>query len=89
MIKRIIGTVIIGTTTGLFIYYLRKNVLKNDNIKKETDTRSVQTQTQTDTTTPPNETNSPDFISVERPTSPPARRSMSFASFFNYMRNTT
>jgi hypothetical protein len=91
MIKCIIGTVIVGTTTGLFIYYLRQNAnVVIDDKNKKCDVQT-QTQTCTESTTPPNETNMPDFISVERPPidNTPARRSTSFASFFNYMRNTT
>ena len=89
MIKCIIGTVIMSTTAGLFIYYLRKNsIVVIDDKNKKCD---VQTQTCTESTTPPNETNMPDFISVERPPTDntTTRRSTSFASFFNYMRNTT
>ena len=91
MIKCIIGTVIMSTTAGLFIYYLRKNsIVVIDDKNKKCDVQT-QTQTCTESTTPPNETNMPDFISVERPPTDntTTRRSTSFASFFNYMRNPT
>ena len=92
MILNRMGSFIITTTTGLLIYYTyyRKNKDKIYLCDAETQT---QTQIQ-ETTTPPNETNLPDFITVENTnvidmnvidTHP--KRSLSLSSFFNYMRN--
>ena len=90
MIKCIIGTVIVSAPTALLVYYITRAV----DIKIVT--RDAQTQTHThmqnDSNTPPNETNLPDFISVEHPSptdNTNVRRSRSFASFFNYLRNIT
>ena len=90
ILNRMGSFIIITTTTGLLIYYnyYRKN-------KDKIYLRDAETQTQIqETTTPPNETNLPDFITVENTnvietnaidTHP--KRSLSLSSFFNYMRN--
>ena len=61
ILNRMGSLIIITTTTGLLIYYTyyRKN-------KNKIYFCDAQTQTQIEeTTTPPNETNLPDFITVE------------------------
>ena len=101
MILNKIGSFIIitTTTTGLLLYYtyyLKNTQIKQENrCKKSLCDAQTQTQTQTqtqETPTPPNEINLPDFITVENTTDTelidiPPRRSLSLASFFNYMRN--
>ena len=97
MIKCIIGTVLISSTTGFLIYYTMRNTADSAAVRNENITRDVHTQTETETEnlvqTPPNETNLPDFIAVERPVDNTdinvnaIRRTASFASFFKYMRN--
>ena len=91
MIKSIGSIIIITSTTGLLIYYVyyRKNTRTTHQENKDTIiSRDVQTQTH-EVTTPPNEQNLPDFINVEHNEiiDPPPRRSLSMASFFNYMRH--
>ena len=100
MIKSIVfSIVIIGTTAGIVIYYIKQ---LPPVIKKNVETQNVETQTVEleplplplpISTTPPNETNLPDYITVEHATtttttepSLPPRRSISLASFFNYLR---
>lgn len=97
MIKSIVfSIVIIGTTAGIVIYYIKQSP---PIIKKNVETQNVETQTVElqplplpISTTPPNETNLPDYITVEHVTttttepSVPPRRSISLASFFNYLR---
>lgn len=90
MIKCIIGTVIISSTTAILIYYMKNN--KKFNTKNNM--RNVETQTHTlpqtfkENVTPPNETNLPEFISIEHSEAGDTlpRRTTSFASFFSYIR---
>jgi len=92
--------IIITTTTGLLIYYTYYRKNKDKIYLRDAETQT-QTQTQTQTpeiTTPPNEINLPDFITVENNTNlidtnvidiidRQPKRSLSLSSFFNYMRN--
>ena len=100
MMKCIIGTVLVSSVTGILVYYMKiNNILKSKNIKCDVETQThthiqipTQTQTQTykETVTPPNETNLPEYISVEHSeigdTTNHPRRTTSLSSFFNYIR---
>uniref|UniRef100_A0A6C0HGX2 Uncharacterized protein n=1 Tax=viral metagenome TaxID=1070528 RepID=A0A6C0HGX2_9ZZZZ len=84
MIKYIIA---IGTA-GILIYYIKQSQSQQSKILNKVILQDAQTQTATvATVTPPNETNLPDFITVDKPDSiepstTPPRRTTSFASFF-------
>jgi hypothetical protein len=90
MIKCIIGTVIISSTTALIIYYMKTN----NKFNTKNNMRDVETQTYIlpnvykETVTPPNETNLPEFISIEHSEAGDTlpRRTISLSSFFNYIR---
>jgi hypothetical protein len=90
MIKCIIGTVIISSTTALIIYYMKTN----NKFNTKNNMRDVETQTYIlpnvykETVTPPNETNLPEFISIEHSDAGDTlpRRTISLSSFFNYIR---
>ena len=91
MIKTSVIIISITTTTSLLIYYIYKMHSQEKKDKKENSLRDVQTQTTFDlpsSKTPPNETSQPDFVNIEHhdlmETLP--RRSISMASFFNFMR---
>lgn len=93
MMKCIIGTVLVSSVTGLLVYYIKiNNILKtNNNCDVGTQTHiPIQTQTYKETVTPPNETNLPEYISVEHSeigdTTNHPRRTTSLSSFFNYIR---
>jgi hypothetical protein len=76
--------IIVGSMAGLLIYYqlYKKNVLKDAATQTVAPVAPV-APVATNTVTPPNETNLPDFITVEKTdTIEPPRRTTSFASFF-------
>jgi len=98
MNKCCIGSLIIITSTaGIIFYKTYKNKENKENKENKIfcDAETQTTNSQLTTVTPPNETNLPGFITIDTSdittmitdnVSP--RRSVSFASFFDYIRRT-